>query len=408
MPLILPFPSFFTESGGPEPASQLDSNFAAVNTSLTTEQQITAATTTDLGSVQSNNVLINFSGSPTVSAFGSSAITSQPFFNIRWAGTGTTTLQNSSSIAIVGGANLTISSGAQGRATYLGSGNWAYAAFTTPTSGFPGASTTLASATTTDLGTSGSFVVDITGTTTITSFGSSASTTTPIYYLTFAGALLLTYNATSLIMPTSANITTASGDTAVAQYLGSGNWAIIEYQRKSGAPLVGGELILLGTATASNSASLNFTSLITSAYDYYFFILKDIVLASSTTFAMRYSVNNGSTYLTTSVYEYQNSAHILSSTAINVTQGNTGSLLITSVNGGTALDGKVELFNPLSTLSGGNCGINWKIIDNGINDFFEGYGVFTSTSTGVNAVQFLATTGNITSGTIEMYGVKNT
>lgn len=127
MPLQLPFPSFFTESGGPQPASQLDSNFAAVNTSLTTEQQITAGTTTDLGSVASNNVLINFSGSPTVSNFGSSAITSQPFFNVRWAGTGTATLQNSSSILIAGGANITINPNDQGKAIYLGSGNWSYA-----------------------------------------------------------------------------------------------------------------------------------------------------------------------------------------------------------------------------------------------------------------------------------------
>lgn len=96
---------------------------------------------------------------------------------------------------------------------------------------------TLASATTTDLGTVTTRNVVISGTTTITSFGSSASTSAPIYNLKFTGALTLTYNATSLILPTAANITTAANDTAVAMYLGSGNWQVISYQRASGAQL---------------------------------------------------------------------------------------------------------------------------------------------------------------------------
>ncbi len=98
--------------------------------------------------------------------------------------------------------------------------------------------TTLASATTTDLGTISSHNVGVTGVTTITSFGSTASTTFPIYYITFAGTLSLTYNATSMILPGVADITTAANDSAIAQYLGSGNWQIIFYQRASGTSVV--------------------------------------------------------------------------------------------------------------------------------------------------------------------------
>lgn len=98
--------------------------------------------------------------------------------------------------------------------------------------------TNLASATTTELGSISSHNVNITGTTTITAFGSTAVATYPVYKLKFAGALTLTYNATSLILPGAANITTAAGDTAEAMYLGSGNWQITNYQRAAGTSVV--------------------------------------------------------------------------------------------------------------------------------------------------------------------------
>lgn len=98
--------------------------------------------------------------------------------------------------------------------------------------------TTVASASTTDLSSGGSNVVAITGTTTITSFGSNAVTTNCLYYVRFTGALTLTYNATSLILPGATNITTAAGDTAIFKYEGSGNWRCLIYQPASGlAPI---------------------------------------------------------------------------------------------------------------------------------------------------------------------------
>jgi hypothetical protein len=101
-----------------------------------------------------------------------------------------------------------------------------------------GTQTSIASASTTDLGTITTNNVSITGTTTITSFGSSASTSNPIFLLTFAGALTLTHNATSLILPGGANITTAAGDTASAEYLGSGNWRVRSYMPATGKAVI--------------------------------------------------------------------------------------------------------------------------------------------------------------------------
>lgn len=108
---------------------------------------------------------------------------------------------------------------------------------------------TIASATTTDLGTLSSNIASITGTTTITSLGSSASVANPLYFIRFTGALLLTYNATSLILPGAANITTAAGDAATLEYLGSGNWRCLHYQRATGIPLVSAREVLTTSRT---------------------------------------------------------------------------------------------------------------------------------------------------------------
>ena len=119
---------------------------------------------------------------------------------------------------------------------------------------------TIASATTTDLGTAFSTSVSITGTTTITSFGSSVGVAGPIYTLTFAGALTLTYGATSMILPTGANISTAAGDVAQFLSLGSGNWRCIDYQTASGQPLGSTNVpvrqtVLSGDTNASGQAN---------------------------------------------------------------------------------------------------------------------------------------------------------
>jgi hypothetical protein len=107
----------------------------------------------------------------------------------------------------------------------------------------------LASAATTDLGAQTTDNLRITGTTTITSFGTAANGVTR--NLRFAAALTLTHNATSLILPGGANITTAAGDTAIAISLGSGNWVVVNYMPAGGYARAGaaaGSGLILATA----------------------------------------------------------------------------------------------------------------------------------------------------------------
>lgn len=96
----------------------------------------------------------------------------------------------------------------------------------------------VASASTVSIGAQSSPVMRITGTTTITSFGTTYKG--PIF-IRFAAALTLTHNATSLILPGGSSITTAAEDIAIAMpkaSAGTANGWIVYYQRASGQPLV--------------------------------------------------------------------------------------------------------------------------------------------------------------------------
>jgi hypothetical protein len=87
-------------------------------------------------------------------------------------------------------------------------------------------------------------------------------------FVAFDGVLTLTYNATSLILPTAASITTEAGDAALFVSEGSGNWRCLGYWRASGAS-IGGAASLQGTGldvdaagfrgVPQNSQSANYT-----------------------------------------------------------------------------------------------------------------------------------------------------
>ena len=100
-----------------------------------------------------------------------------------------------------------------------------------------GTEVVLASAATTSIGVENSNFLQITGTTTITSLGTSYNGPR---FVRFAGALTLTHNATTLILPTGANITTAAGDCAIFVPKGnpSDGWNCVAYQRANGQALV--------------------------------------------------------------------------------------------------------------------------------------------------------------------------
>lgn len=112
-------------------------------------------------------------------------------------------------------------------------------------------SDTLASGTTTDLGSVQGMYVSISGTSTITSFGTLKSGM--VRFLKFDAAATLTHNATSLILPGAANITAVAGDTATFVSLGSGNWRCLQYTRGDAAVRTAATGHLYGLSLSNNS-----------------------------------------------------------------------------------------------------------------------------------------------------------
>jgi hypothetical protein len=91
---------------------------------------------------------------------------------------------------------------------------------------------TLGSAATVNIGGAPTTTVYITGTTAITAFDTVNAGI--LRYVGFNGILVLTYNATSMQLPGNVNITTAAGDSALFESLGSGNWKCINYFPQAG------------------------------------------------------------------------------------------------------------------------------------------------------------------------------
>lgn len=116
----------------------------------------------------------------------------------------------------------------------------------------------IASATTTDIGAATAEFVDVTGTTTITGLGTIDAGI--VRTVRFTGALTLTHNATSLILPSGANITTAANDIAVFRSLGSGNWICVGYKKQDGTAVSAPFLPLSGgTVTGATTISADMT-----------------------------------------------------------------------------------------------------------------------------------------------------
>lgn len=97
--------------------------------------------------------------------------------------------------------------------------------------------TAIAAASTVDLAGATGNHLHITGTGSITSFGTVQAGAE--FSLVFDSTPTITHNATSLILPTGANVVAAAGDVMKIRSEGSGNWRCSSYQRANGQPLTG-------------------------------------------------------------------------------------------------------------------------------------------------------------------------
>lgn len=114
----------------------------------------------------------------------------------------------------------------------------------------------VASATTPNIASATGMFVHITGTTTIEGFTTATAGIERI--LVFDDALTFTHNATSLILPGGANITTAANDCAFMVSEGSGNWRCIAYTDVSQIATLAAFAAAFTPASSSTAAGLAF------------------------------------------------------------------------------------------------------------------------------------------------------
>tara|TARA_X000001382_G_C3050656_1_gene140971 strand:- start:34 stop:555 length:522 start_codon:yes stop_codon:yes gene_type:complete len=168
---------------------------------------------------------------------------------------------------------------------------------------------------------------------------------------------------------------------------------------------IGGGLEFISSTDVSDAATASFTGFDSSKYDSYLFTCSNIVPATDGQFfSMRMSVDGGSNYLSAS-----DSYRIAAVTGISA--GDSAYIPLTNtIFGGNSTEGgslDVRIHNP-------NLNTCTYVFADGILSYTnntvygaQGRGGKTAAATVVNAAQFLFASGNITSGTITMYGMVN-
>jgi hypothetical protein len=181
-------------------------------------------------------------------------------------------------------------------------------------------------------------------------------------------------------------------------------------------------LILISTQTASNSATISFTSGLNGTYDEYQFKFINCHPATNNVgFQFNMSTDSGSNYnvtkTTTSFGAYHNEADTATvltyNTDTDLAQSTSFQPLAfystLSNDNDSNISGSLSLFNPSSTtyvkhfISNSNS-VNYDASGNfDVNSYIAGYG---NTTSAINAIQFKFSSGNIDDGIIKMYGVK--
>ena len=182
----------------------------------------------------------------------------------------------------------------------------------------------------------------------------------------------------------------------------------------------GGSLVLISTVTASDSGTISFTSGIDSTYKEYIFKFINMHPSSnagSNTFQFNMSADSGSNYNVTKTSthfralhnEDDSAASIGYETAHDLAQGTGFQDISINVGGDDdeCVSGTLHLFEPSSTTFIKHFITNTnfsQLNDLTMNFFTAGYG---NTTSAINAVQFSQGSGNIDSGKIKLFGIKD-
>jgi hypothetical protein len=179
-----------------------------------------------------------------------------------------------------------------------------------------------------------------------------------------------------------------------------------------------GSLTHISTATASSSASIEFTSGIDSTYKEYVFYFVNIhpatdggrlVFNMSTDSGSNYNVTKTTTFFRAEHNEADTFTSLAYKTSDDLAQSTSDQFLTagTSNNNDDAVSGYLHLYNPSSTTFVKHFvsrvhSTNSSSEPFSMDDFIAGYG---NTTSAVDAVKFQMSSGNIDSGQILLFGI---
>ena len=182
-------------------------------------------------------------------------------------------------------------------------------------------------------------------------------------------------------------------------------------------PNVSDGITFISSQTASNSASISFTSGLTSTYKAYKFVFVNIRPATDTaTFQFNLSTDSGSNYNVTKTTTQFQSVHYESDVATALqyrddydsNQSTSDQIIADNIGNGAdeSVSGFLDLYNPSSTtyvkhfLSRSN---KYQSDNASYDTYNAGYG---NTTSAINAIRFKFSSGNIADGKIYLYGIK--
>jgi hypothetical protein len=181
------------------------------------------------------------------------------------------------------------------------------------------------------------------------------------------------------------------------------------------AAIATGNMVLISSQTASNSASISFTTGIDSTYkEYQFYFINCHPITDSTDFTFNMSTDSGSNYNVTKTTTNFQAAHTeadVTSLAYvvnnDLAQSTAFQIIGDAIGNGAdeSVSGTLTLFNPSSTVFVKH----FIATTNGYRGTNASYTIFTAgyanTTSAVNAIQFKFGSGNIDDGVILMFGI---
>ncbi|KKM06945.1 hypothetical protein LCGC14_1738910 [marine sediment metagenome] len=254
-----------------------------------------------------------------------------------------------------------------------------------------------------------------------TNFASITVTAGTLFMLQFDGTPTLTHNATTLDLPGEANITAVAGDSLIGYATAANQVHVILYTKADGTAVVdvdSGGWTWLATVTASNAASVDFTSSIDGTYSQYVIVGVDINPATDDTDLWIRTDSNGGASFDAGASDYGWTVDgVISPTPTTADSIDSADAQIVTnstiaANGlGNGADESSQIIiwisNPAGTTY--NKIITWQLGVQGTTagevHIYHGVGIRRATAA-INAIQFLMSSGNI-DGVFRLYGVAN-